>query len=82
MHPERYISNRAFWFPEVSQPGQPMETSENPGTWEHGNPCPISGKPHKFILMETVETYGNLRNLLKKKYPSPMYVKRKKTVTI
>jgi len=53
----RMISNHACWFPEVSQPGQHMETSENPGTWDI---CPISRKPRKF-------TCGNRGNLRKPK---------------
>jgi hypothetical protein len=57
-----YISKDAFWFPRVSQPGQPMKTSENLGTWEPGHPCPISRKPHKFIWRENL---GNPRVLVK-----------------
>ena len=49
---------------------QPMKTSKNPETWEHGHPCPISQKPHKFTCGGN---YGNLqkptdlRNLMGKK---------------
>jgi len=53
------ISNWAFQFPEVSQPGQPLKTAENRKTWRLGNLCLFFRKPHGGIRCE------NLQNLQK-----------------
>ena len=62
-----YISNWAFQFPEVSQPGQPLKTTENPKTWRLRNPCPFFRKPHGRIR------WKNLRNLQKPVKPWNYY---------
>ena len=63
-----YISNWAFQFPEVSQPGKPLKTTENLKTWRLGISCPIFRKPHWRIRSK------NLENLWKTVKPTGIYV--------
>jgi hypothetical protein len=51
-----YISNLAFWFLWVSEPGKPKKTRKNQKTRELENLGPISQKPHISMY------YKNLRN--------------------
>ena len=53
------ISILAFQFPQVSPQWQPPKISGNHETWELGNLCPFSWKPHKMMM------HGNLINLWK-----------------
>ena len=54
-----FISIYAFQFPQVSPQWQPRKPGGNHETWELGNLCPLSRKPHKMTM------HGNLRNLWK-----------------
>ena len=48
--PDCDISVLAFQFPQVSPQWQPPKTSGNHETWELGNLCPFSWKPHKMMM--------------------------------